>query len=361
MSGPGAGFCTRCRVASGVFALLGGSFLLTVLLAVVGCPSVLGAKVLLSEAKEGYIPASAEHVSSTWTFMLYFAGDKDLSPCLEQAIDRMEAVADKPNLAILVLHDGWLDNDTRLYRVKYDARSGIASERIDRPWNPGELNMGDSQTLIDFVNWARIAYPADHYFLSITGQGRGTSGLAWDETSSSQGDYLTSYHELGFALANATGGGVEALDVLLLDASLMSMLEVTYEVMDYVDYVIACENLALRTFAYDRYMALVGDSTQPVSLAIGTAEAFFDTGQLWPRTVSAVDASRLPILVSAVDTLAAALIPSDWGAFRRLVKVRAEVQVFDSYPPYDGPDPKGMTMSTSTIWPNASRSALRTT
>lgn len=280
-----------------------------------------------TETKTNYINVSSS--AKTWTFILYFAGDNNLHPYLERAIDRMERVANRSNLTILVLWDGWRSSDTRLYRVIYDTAPGIASPILSVPWNSGELNTGNSQTLVDFVNWARANYPADHYFLSIANHGRGTTGIAWDDTSG--GDNLSAYSELASALDAITSGGSNKIDVLYFDACLMGMIEDAYEVKDYVDYLVASENLGWSVFAYDRYVGLVGNDTTPQQLAQGIADEYFNALYNYPGTVSALDLAAIGNVGSAVDQLAQALdnflTPSNVS---QIITIRNNVQTFDS-------------------------------
>ena len=279
-----------------------------------------------TETKTNYITVLPP---TTWTFILYFAGDNNLYSHLERAIDKLEMVASKANVNVLVLLDGSHDGDTTLYHVQYDTSSGIASPAISVGWNSGELNTGNTQTLIDFVNWARTNYPADHTLLSIANHGRGTEGIAWDDTSF--GDKLSAYAELGSALDTVTGSGSDKIDVLFLDACLMAMLEDAYEVKDTVDYLVASENLGWSVFAYDAYVASVGDDTTPQELAVNIADAYFAALPGYPRTVSVLDMSAIEDVGSAVDTLAqelnAYLIPSN---IIRMIAIRSGVQTFDS-------------------------------
>lgn len=266
---------------------------------------------------------------TTWTFMLYFAGDNNLHSHLEDAIDELERVANKDNVDILVLWDGAQNGDTRLYHVLYDTRSGITSPIIPVGWNPGELNTGRSQALIDFVSWARNNYPADHYFLSIANHGRGTTGIGWDDTSG--GDNLSAYVELETALNSVTSGGSNKIDVLYLDACLMGLVEDAYEVKDYVDYIVASENLGWSVFAYDAYVANTTDDTTPEELATGIADDYFSALHGYPGTVSALDMSVVGDVGSATDTLAQALDTYlNITNVSEMITVRNSVQTFDS-------------------------------
>jgi PKD repeat protein len=279
------------------------------------------------ETKESYIEVSS--AGTTWTFILYFAGDNNLHPAMERAIDRMERVADKYNVSVLVLWDGWQHGDTRLYRVTYDTSPGIASPTIPVGWNAGEMNTGNTQTLVHFVDWARVTYPADHYFLSIADHGRGTTGIAWDVTSG--GDKLSAYAELGSALDAISNGGSDKLDVLFLDACLMGMIEDAYEVKDDVDYFVASENLGWSVFAYDRYISSMTSSTTPSQLAQNVTHAYMDALHGYPGTISALDMSAVESVGSATDAFAQALDAHLGGStVSQVIGVRNQVQTFDS-------------------------------
>jgi len=280
-----------------------------------------------TENKPNYIIATTGN--ETWTFILYFAGDNNLHLQLERAIDEIERVANKSNPNILVLSDGWQSGDTRLYHVKYDTTPGVSSPVISVPWNPHELNTGNTQTLVNFVSWAQMNYPAKHYFLSIANHGRGTTGIAWDNTSG--GDNLSAYSELEAALDSITDSGSKKIDVLYLDACLMGMIEDAYEVRDDVEYLVASENLGWSVFAYDAYASSVTDSTTPRQLAQNIADLYMAALRGFPATVSALDLSAIESLGNATDTLAQALETyMDSTTISQTINIRSKVQTFDS-------------------------------
>jgi PKD repeat protein len=280
-----------------------------------------------TETKPDHIAATTDN--QTWTFALYFAGDNNLHPYLEPAVDQVERVANKPNLNILILWDSWQDGDTRLYHVEHDMAPGIASPIISVGWNPGEVNTGITQTLVSFVDWARTHYPADHYFLSIADHGRGTTGIAWDDTSDE--DYLSAYSELRSALDSITNGGSAKIDVLFLDACLMGMIEDAYEIKDNVEYLVASENMGWSTFTYDAYVSSVTGDTTPRQLAQKVADAYITALQGYPATVSALDLSAIESLGNETDELAQALVTyMDSTNITQTTYIRNDVQTFDS-------------------------------
>jgi Clostripain family len=111
-----------------------------------------------------------------WTVMVYISGDNDLEEYVVQDIEQELAVTgSSQNVQVLALADRGPGYDTsrgdwqttKLYHV---AQGMLATaENADADW--GERNFGDKQTLIDFVDWTKANYPAEHYALYFWGHG----------------------------------------------------------------------------------------------------------------------------------------------------------------------------------------------
>ncbi|MBI5653844.1 MAG: hypothetical protein HZC40_25855 [Chloroflexi bacterium] len=250
-----------------------------------------------------------------------------------------------PNVNIVVLFDGDRTNDSWRFLVQPGGQYTLGVNK----WYLGEVNMGDPQTLIDFITWTRANYPAQHYYLSIADHGRGTSGVAWDDTNGK--DYLT-VAELRSAFNIATNSGTWKIDALHFDACLMGMFENAYQVKDYANYLVASENLGWSVFAYDAYtrtgvrgisgantpyefarvVPKVNASTTPRQLATDIANAYFTHPALqgYPRTISALDLSQTTNVRVALDALATAL-RNNLGTIKTYVQnTRNATQKFDS-------------------------------
>ena len=111
-----------------------------------------------------------------WTVMVYISGDNDLEWYVVSDIeDELAAVGSSPDRQVVALADRGPGYDTsrgdwqstKLYHVTQGMTADSASAVAD--W--GERNMGDKQTLIDFVTWTKTNYPADHYALYFWGHG----------------------------------------------------------------------------------------------------------------------------------------------------------------------------------------------
>ncbi|RRR69926.1 MAG: hypothetical protein EI684_14310, partial [Candidatus Viridilinea halotolerans] len=225
----------------------------------------LGRDALVSRFAIGAARAEAQiDPVADWTLMFYIAGDnQDIASFLHEKQRELQAAA-RDNLRILVLSDGPLLNDSMRYLVE---ANGIYQDGVNR-WPMGELNMGDPATLSDFIAWGQSNYPANHYYLNIANHGGGTTGIAWDETS--QHDMLT-IDQLRSALREGTANGLVRIDLLHLDACLMGMFEVAFDVAEFADYVVASQNLGWSLFAFGEYAQAAGANPSPRQLAAEVA------------------------------------------------------------------------------------------
>lgn len=237
-----------------------------------------------------------------WSFRQTTVGSTYTLPVLNQ----LEAVANNPNVQIVALLDRYGNNNSAYYKVQYDANLNSLANYTPNVnyWTKDELNMGNSQTLIDFVTWARTNYPAQHYALILHDHGSGLGGGMWDDTSS--GDHLT-VSEIGTALASATNNGTNEIDVLYMDACLMGMIEDAYQVRDYVNYYVASQNIKWAfPVPHGQVVSGITATTTPTQLATLFVTTYADTAKttVVPYTMSATDMSKLNSLVTATNQLA---------------------------------------------------------
>lgn len=245
--------------------------------------------------------------------------------------NQLEAAANNPNVRVVAVWDRLGTNDSAYYKVWYDTdlnRLAPYTANVNY-WPRGELNMGDPETLVDFVSWARTNYPARHYALILSNHGNGLGGGMLDDTSN--GDHLT-VSEMGAALASATLSGTNKIDVLYLDACLMGMIEDAYQVRGYVDYYVASENIQWAySTPYFRYVSDVTLRRTPAQLAASFTRIYADVGnsESDPYTVSAANISRLSNLVTATNSLAQLLNSQMTTAAITLTTILSTVQRFE--------------------------------
>jgi parallel beta-helix repeat protein len=266
----------------------------------------------------------------SWTLLLYLNGDNDLEEFMFDTITNIVAAGPSPRANVLALVDGY--TTTYSGTVLYDITRGQATPISTTVTITGERNMGDGQTLVDFVTWGRDHSPARHTLLAIVDHGGGwapsggasipgglphrnswlggSSGLSWDFTSDY--DYLDS-DEIRQAMADITDGGNDRLDVVFYDVCLMGMLEVAYQIKDYALFFVSSQNIGWAPLgSQGRYIQTIW-GLEPTATPRQMAELLVQTyadatpPRQHPFTISAVDLTSLLAVTSAVDRLTAAI------------------------------------------------------
>lgn len=149
-------------------------------------------------------------------------------------------------------------------------------------WSWSET-IGTYTSLKEFVTSAILSYPADTVVLSLVGHGSGWSphflldqpsthdekpdnrffgGILWDKNAQS----ALSTAQLGLALDEVVATTGKTIDLLYLDACLMSMSEVVYEVGNAVDYLLASESISWTSFRYDLHLSWGTAPADPVEI-----------------------------------------------------------------------------------------------
>ncbi len=124
----------------------------------------------------------------------------------------------------------------------------------------GELDMGNAQTLADFIEWGIRNYPADRYMLIISSHGNGWAGIGPDETS---GTILNLQAMQVGIRAGLDAVGVDKFDIIGFDACLMAQYEVAVALAPVADYLLAAEEVIPgRGWEYSKpYQALIANPT----------------------------------------------------------------------------------------------------
>ncbi|MCB0107316.1 MAG: hypothetical protein KDE53_15455, partial [Caldilineaceae bacterium] len=272
-----------------------------------------------------------------WTYMLYLAGDNDLSSYLNNISRVLDKLPDNSDLNVVVFFDGQEKEDSYIWstRAGGDYELGLHKWKLSE----SDSNTGDPQTLVHFVEWARANFPADHFYLSIANHGRGTTGTAWDFQN---GTYDTSDRlepsELYEALSQITLNGTQKLDIIHFDSCLMALFETAYQVKDFANYMIASENLTAAFYPYNDYAwhVLRQPTIDARTLAVAIANSYFDQPYLkingQPRTISVLDLNKVDEGNTKINTLARSLIDNIGSVYTKIENVRTEVQTFDSSP-----------------------------
>ena len=159
-----------------------------------------------------------------WTVMVYISGDNNLEDYVVKDIElELAPTGSSDNVQVVALADRGPGYDTsygdwqttKLFHVTQGMTA--APENAVADW--GERNMGDPQTLVDFVTWTKANYPARHYALYFWGHGWNwhPGYVMGDDTDQDSLDM----HEIKAALPQ-----IGFIDVVGFDACNMASIEV---------------------------------------------------------------------------------------------------------------------------------------
>ena len=197
----------------------------------------------------------------------------------------------------------------------------------------GEVNTGDPETLIEFINYGKEQYPAERYHLAFWSHSNAWVAVCAD--ASSNHDSLTP-DELQYALTETEG-----VDLLsFIGCCLMGSLEVAYEVRDCCEVYVASESMGNQNDWYgmiddlcdmlntNTTMSTIEIGRQIVNLICCNSNEFRDT-----MTISAIQTDTLSSLVQNIDALSKYLIEQDDVIFTTFLSARNQTKdfpIFDS-------------------------------
>jgi hypothetical protein len=248
--------------------------------------------------------ASAAAPQAKWTVMVYMSGDNNLEDYIVKDLElELGAAGSNADVQILALADRGPGYDksrgdwqsTKLYHVTQGMTADSASAVAD--W--GERDMGNKQTLTDFVTWSKTNYPADHYALYFWGH-----GWSWHPGWVMEDD--TSNDTLDYDETKAAIPSLGFIDVVGYDGCNMASLEIMDLWHGHATAITGSqEYVGWDGLEYDVFLNQLkaNPAMSADQLAInGSASTLTD--QTW--SALAVD-SRMNPLVTAVDQWGAAL------------------------------------------------------
>ena len=265
----------------------------------------------------------------------------------------------------------------RFFLTQDDDLNNINSPELS---DLGESNMADGDTLEDFITWAVTHYPARKHALIMSDHGSGWPGGYGDPNPGGRGDhdvYLASFmndnlwlmeidEALGAARAQA---GLQKLELIGLDACLMSQLEVYTALAPHAHYAVASEELEPGLgWAYTAFLAelTVNPKMDGAELARAIINSYIEQDQrlvdnsaliqfmadhnikdttdrtliaakfLFDATLSGVDLQAITALSTSLDNLTDQLIGLDQ---KIIAEARTYAQSFENIFDADAPSP----------------------
>ena len=238
--------------------------------------------------------AESEDNLPEWGFYVYMAGDNTLYEEVTDDLNEMKMVGSNNNLEIVTLTDQLLGNDSHAYHViKHGVEETTLSE-INATWE-NEIDMGDGETLKDFMVWATTEYPAQRKILVIWDHGSG-----WKKVAEDQGSHLT-VPEIRKAIEDYREiTGDPPLTMIGFDACLMGMFEIAYELKDQAEMIHGSEAYEpLEGWTYNHLLYKLEQQTTNSELAHYIVNDYIESyrnGSVYTSysvTAAVVDTSKL--------------------------------------------------------------------
>ena len=273
--------------------------------------SVVGSAILIPIIQNLPNSELETKVGADWTYMVYLDADNNLDSYGVDDINEMEdgyndAAASDVNVIVFIDRE---HSGAKTYQISHDNAPGVVTSTILTTGFPSEPNMGSKITLKAFIAYCFNNFPADKYVLDLWDHGGGIFGICWDDSS---GNDKLSFDEVDEAIEEACIAAGETIDILGLDACLMAMLEIDYEMREYVDIIVASEEtIPGDGFPYNTMIASLCSNpswtpTQYADDMVGDYYASYPSGDI---TLSAVDVTPASInpLMDAFNNFTAEL------------------------------------------------------
>ena len=326
-----------------------------------------------------------------WTVMVYLAGDNNLDSAGVIDLKEMKKVGSTEQINVIAQFDR---EGKAIATNRYYIRKGGTLAK-DVVGSLGETNMGNPRVLEDFIKWGIKNYPAEHYLVVVWNHGNGWNdenvyrvarnmmklnikrrgevvlpakgaqkdsvsirriraiggkkfrhalfhtsimkaitirGIAYDDDAQ---DFLDNI-EMKRLLASTKKILKRKIDILGMDACMMSMAEVVYQLRDSVSLTVGSEEVEPGDgWPYDRILAKLAKkpAMTPNELATTIVNEYVAS---YPAnagvTQSACDLSKAGLLASAVDQLADVLNShlSDASVRATVIECRLQTQAYDT-------------------------------
>lgn len=278
--------------------------------------------------------------------MVYMAGANSLTGEVTMDINRMElglfhaSDATQLNLKVVVLADQLKGDEdsiwsgTRLYEIYPESTGLIGSTKIDKAYNSKgawrtnseqEEDMGNIETLENFVLWARKTYPYyKHHALILWDHGNGLwSNYCYSPNESTTNRSLCNDEESGeinesidnilyiaeiSEMLEKYYNGENKLDFLGFDACYMGMYEMLYQFRNCAKYIAASPTQEYGGWNYDYLFQKESSLSSGRDFAINVVDGYKQLRETaYNDTMTAFSTANMETLKNAIDDLANSL------------------------------------------------------
>lgn len=305
-----------------------------------------------------------------WTVLYYMNGNNWMQKQMPGILRQLEAVGsdDKINYVAQISRQGaWSDkmvgdwNGARRYYVKENTdgggilttlknsllsglppyTKGIGSDLVE---DLGRVDMGDPRNLKEFVEWGMKKYPARNYCVVLIGPSQGFYNVMKDEGTGS----TMSAKELKDALSGAQKATGRKVDVLTLDLSSGSSVELGYQLKDQAKYIVGTPGvlagdglpLAMVNAEVKEAYKYGGLDAKEMAQTYTMVGAMSPTSAYYAPTISAIDTAKIENLKNSLDTLAQSLMDAKVPPekLRKILYLTQELNLMGAHnvPNYEG-------------------------
>ena len=284
--------------------------------------------------------AVGSQATKKYTILNYVNGANDLEEFMTLNVNQMEMIGSSADVNLVVQYkrisratggqdydksSGNWDDTRRFYIARDSDEANITSTVIaQRP----DCDMGDKQSLRDFIDWGVQTFPAEKYILIVENHGAGwrskltrsvakftTRGLSYDDATNNHIDTIQMPEAID--LSHLIPG--RKWDVFVMDCSLMQMAEVAYQIRDKADWLVGSQESPPGSgYPYDKFLGNLVRSPgmAPKDFALDVIDQTFATyGASSNITQSVLDMSKVAAIVPALDAFGSALMnaKATWG------------------------------------------------
>lgn len=275
-----------------------------------------------------HTPVNAVEIKE-WTLAVYINADNNLDPFGEDDQEQMAKVGSSDFLNIVTL----LDREGKSTKLNYIEKNKIVTIK-----DLGEIDTGNYYSLVNFIKFVKQNYPAKKYAIVIWNHGTGWKkygsagvykGISYDDSS---GNHITN-NQLQKAMGMAEEVLGQKIDVFVMDACLMQMVEVGHAVKDHTRYIVASQELEPGSGApYHDILAKVTAKMTAREFANTWVDEFaksYDGGSQGfdESTQSSIDSTKFGPMTDSINGLAKAIMSGRY--VREVQQALRKVQKFD--------------------------------
>jgi hypothetical protein len=265
----------------------------------------------------------------TWTVFVYLCGS-DLESDDGSATDdlgELVGASGSDNVRFVVETGGakrWYSDEIKAKKLQRFLVQDGSIQEVDRI---DSADMGDANTLADFLTWGVENYPAEHMGVVLWNHGGGSiSGVCFDERNDDDSLML---RELDDALAKTYASMWDKFEFVGFDACLMSTLETANVLASYANYLFGSEEVEPGNgWEYSTLMEYLAQNPACSGLDLGREEAqaymdsMEDAEDRDKSTFSVIDLSNIDALLQSFNAFSQELSEASEDASTLAAMVR---------------------------------------